>query len=136
MRFFVEGGDRVKEAMTPWRCGRFVAATSLAFVLATGMSACTIRLVSDYDETIDRGATDYYKTMDQFLSAMARAAATHDPSGQYAPNVKFYDETGAGLSALVMRARAAEPKATCIGSEVTGKITSQLLGLKAVTAAI
>jgi hypothetical protein len=116
---------------------RRLAVLVTSLVLAVVVAGCgPIRLVSDYDDAIDRGATDYYRTMDGFLSAMARAAAKNEPAGRYAPNVKFYDDTGAALSTLIMRARAAEPKATCLGSDIVGTLTKQLLGLKPLAGAV
>jgi hypothetical protein len=57
-------------------------------------------------------------------------AATGNPEGAYAPNVKFYEESGAQIDSLVMRARAAEPQATCTGNAAVASLAKELLGLK------
>jgi hypothetical protein len=102
-----------------------------ALVLSLVLAGCTsVQLVSSYDPAIDEGLTRYYQSMNVFLSQMARLAATGSPEGSYAANVKFYEETGAQIDSLVMRARSAEPKAKCIGSDAVGSLAKQLLGLK------
>ena len=101
-----------------------------AFVLVLVLAGCTIRLVGSYDPTLDEGLTKYYQSMDAFLSQMERYAATGNPEGAYASNVQFYEESGAQIDSLVMRARAAEPKATCIGNDATALLAKELLELK------
>jgi hypothetical protein len=68
--------------------------------------------------------------MNAFLSQMERYAATGNPEGAYASNVQFYEESGAQIDSLVMRARAAEPRATCIGNDAVALLAKELLGLK------
>jgi hypothetical protein len=101
-----------------------------AFVLVLVLAGCTIRLVSSYDPTLDEGLMRYYQSMDVFLSQMERYAATGNPEGAYSLNVKFYEESGAQIDSLVMRARAAEPKATCIGNDAVAFLAKELFGLK------
>src|SRR6266567_4871373 len=100
------------------------------FVLVLVLTGCTIRLVGAYDPTLDEGLTKYYQAMDAFLSQMERYAATGNPEGAYESNVKFYEESGAQLDSLVLRARAAEPKATCLGNDAVAGLAKELLGLK------
>lgn len=101
-----------------------------ALVLALVLASCTIRLVSSYDPMIDAGLMQYYQSMDVFLSQMARYAATGNPQAAYSSNVTFYEESGAQIDSLIMRARAAEPESTCIGNDVVALLAKELLGLK------
>ena len=94
------------------------------------ITSCAVRLVSSYDPMIDKGLTEYYESMDVFLSEMERASANSTAKATFTENVKFYEESGAKIDALVMRARAAEPKANCIGSDVVTSLAGRLLQLK------
>lgn len=104
----------------------------LLSILITG---CAVRLVSSYDPMIDKGLTEYYESMDVFLSEMQRASANSAAKATFSENVKFYEESGAKIDALVMRARAAEPRANCIGSDVVTSLAGKLLQLKPFVAA-
>jgi hypothetical protein len=99
-------------------------------LLSILITSCAVRLVSSYDPMIDKGLTEYYESMDVFLSEMERAAANSTAKAAFTENVKFYEESGAKIDALVMRARAAEPKANCIGSDVVTSLAGRLLQLK------
>lgn len=99
------------------------------------ITSCAVRLVSSYDPMIDKGLTEYYESMDVFLSEMERASANSAAKATFSENVKFYEESGAKIDALVMRARAAEPKANCIGSDVVTSLAGKLLQLKPFIAA-
>jgi hypothetical protein len=99
------------------------------------ISSCAVQLVSSYDPAIDKGLTEYYESMDVFLSEMERASANSAAKATFSENVKFYEESGAKIDALVMRARAAEPKAICIGSDVVTSLAGELLQLKPFVAA-
>lgn len=104
-------------------------------LLSILITSCAVRLVSSYDPVIDRGLTEYYESMDVFLSEMERASANRAANATFSENVKFYDESGAKVDALIMRARAAEPKANCIGSDVVTSLAEKLLQLKPFAAA-
>jgi hypothetical protein len=109
--------------------GRLVSVYALVSILA--LAGCTsVQLVSAYDPAIDDGLTKYYQSMSVFLSHMERAAADNAAEAAYASNVEFYDEHGAQIDALIMRARAAEPKANCTGSDSVGFLAKKLLELK------
>src|SRR5262249_14807022 len=98
--------------------------------LSIFITSCSVPLVSSYDPVIDKGLTEYYESMDVFLSEMERASATSAARATFSENVKFYEESGAKIDALVMRARAAEPKTNCIGSDVATSLAVNLLQLK------
>jgi hypothetical protein len=102
-----------------------------ALLLSLVLVGCgPVRLVGAYDQAIDDGLTSYYQSISVFLSQMERASTGTGPEGSYAANVKFYDDSGAQIDTLVMRARAAEPKATCLGSDAVGFLSAQLVKLK------
>ena len=65
-----------------------------------------VRLVEPHDPVIVDGLTEYYETTNTFLAGMADAAG--DPAGTYAVNKHVYNETGARLDTLILRARSAD----------------------------
>lgn len=99
-------------------------------VLSVLLSSCTVGLVNSYDPVIDKGLTEYYEAMAVFLSEMERASANSDAKATFPQNVKFYEESGAKVDTLIMRASAAEPKANCIGSDVVASLAGKLLQMK------
>jgi hypothetical protein len=108
-----------------------------ALVLLLVLAGCTsVQLVSAYDPAIDEGLSRYYQSMSVFLSHMERAAADNVTEAAYATNVGFYEEHGAQIDVLIMRARAAEPKANCIGSDSVGLLARKLLELKPFAAGV
>jgi hypothetical protein len=112
----------------PRRSARLLAVCALVLLVAG--TGCSVQLVSSYDPAIDEGLTKYYQSMSVFLTQMARAAASNSADAAYAANVKFYEEAGGQIDALIMRAHAAEPKANCIGSDAVGALARKLLSLK------
>lgn len=70
-------------------------------VLATG--GCTVRLISDYDETIDRSASQLQKEMDAFLTDMENG---RDESVMYGVNRGFYPYYATEVRAVLVRAQA------------------------------
>jgi hypothetical protein len=117
---------RCSDAHSLWVCVLFLS------ILVSG---CAVRLLDTYDPIIDKGLTEYYESMDVFLSEMERASAENNSKAKFSENVKFYEESGAKIDTLIMRARAAEPKANCIGSDVVTSLTGKLLQLKPFVAA-
>jgi hypothetical protein len=100
-------------------------------IVSLVLAGCgSVQLVSSYDPAIDDGLTKYYESMNVFLSQMARLSAGGSAEGSYSANVKFYEESGAQIDSLIMRARAAEPKANCIGSDAVGVLARKLIELK------
>jgi len=79
-----------------------------AIALIIGMaSGCAIRLVSNYDEQIDKGATDLQKEVDTFLTDLETKAGT--PEASYDMAKAFYPRYLVDLRALQVRAHA-QPK--------------------------
>lgn len=75
-------------------------------LLLTVVSGCSIKLISDYDELIDRYATELQSKIETFLIKMERLAGTGE--GGYAANTGFYDELHGTLTTLLLRAETIE----------------------------
>jgi hypothetical protein len=65
------------------------------------MLAGCVRLVSNYDETLDRQLTAYAEKSDKFLLRMGRLAGT--PEGTYGQNAGYYDDARGDLSTMRIR---------------------------------
>lgn len=78
-----------------------LSALLLPILLAT---ACTVTLVSSYDEHIDEAATTLQREMDAFLTSVERAG--DDPAGAFDANAGFYDQYLVDLRAVEVRAAA------------------------------
>ncbi len=77
----------------------------LSMVLALAMlGGCAIRLISDYDETVDSKAGALQKDMDTFLTHLETDAGT--PSAAYGANKDFYAKYGVDVRAVMVRAQA------------------------------
>lgn len=87
------------------RRGGIVAAAVLA------LAACSVKFVSDYDEQIDGGLTQFNTDLTAFVEKMIAAADT--PAGTYASNQDFYSQQDARLSSLVVRAEAHKVLGSC-----------------------
>jgi len=74
----------------------------IAFMLVS--LGCAVRLIADYDEIIDKSATDLQGRIETFLTKMERTAGTSE--GEYANNTAFYDEIKGTLSSMRVRAEA------------------------------
>ena len=82
----------------------------LAFALVLG--ACsTIRLVSDYDEVIDKGTMEFAEQFNTHVKNMGDLAGTAD--GTYEANIKTYNALESKLDVLIARASAASQGASC-----------------------
>ena len=77
-------------------------------LLAGALVGCTsIKLISDYDEQIDVGATRLARDMDRFLLKLEDKADT--PKAEYEANKEFYLDYEVELRSLLLRARS-QPK--------------------------
>ena len=72
-------------------------------LLISVTSGCSIKLIADYDELIDRYATELQGKIETFLIKMERLAGT--PEGTYSENTGFYDELQGTLNTLYLRAQ-------------------------------
>lgn len=83
---------------------RRIATIGLVGALLLSLAACTVRLVSDYDDQIDSGLTQANTDITAFVNKMADAAGT--PDGTYSKNKDFYTTEKAKLSTIRVRAEA------------------------------
>lgn len=74
------------------------AGLALCFVTLT---ACTLKLVSDYDETMDEGATALHKKLDEFFVKLPNKP---QEGREYESNQEFYEEVLVDLNSLQVRA--------------------------------
>jgi len=72
--------------------------------LAAWVACGPVRLVSSYDEVIDRGASEIHTRIVGFVDRMTGLAGK--PEGAYAANVGFYSDLKASVATLKMRALA------------------------------
>ncbi|MFS2008309.1 hypothetical protein ACCD06_00320 [Azospirillum sp. CT11-132] len=75
------------------------------------ISGCSVHLVSDYDEQIDHGLTQFNTDLTAFTNRMIAAANT--PAGTYSSNKDFYVTQDAKLATLVVRAEAHKVLNSC-----------------------
>lgn len=73
----------------------------LFFIIVVG---CSVRLISDYDEVIDKSVTELQKKTEGFLIKMENAAGTSE--GEYINNRSFYNESKVEITAIRLRAEA------------------------------
>ena len=90
----------------PPLAGRHAAIALVCLVLFFGTTACTIRLIGDYDDVIDKGLTDFQVKVESFLTGLESGAGT--PQAEYKPD--FYDVADATISSLRSRAKASFKK--------------------------
>lgn len=82
----------------------------LAAVISLG--GCTeIKLVSDYDEVIDKGITEFAEQFNTHVKNMGDLAGT--PDGTYDANLKIYNALESKLGVMIARASAAADGKGC-----------------------
>jgi len=86
------------------------ARVGLVFALLLS-TACTVHLVSDYDDQIDSGLTQANTDITAFVNKMVDASGT--PAGQYSQNKDFYTSESAKLSSIRVRAEAHRALNSC-----------------------
>jgi hypothetical protein len=106
-RLLLRRGPVAKPTMHRFSAARVCRAarlplSALAVLLLT--AACTVRLISDYDEVFDQRVTSFQRMVDVFL---VQAALGEGP--EFADSGGFYAEAEAELTLLATRA-AATPK--------------------------
>ncbi|MBI5179940.1 MAG: hypothetical protein HZA05_00895 [Nitrospirae bacterium] len=74
---------------------------SLFFLIVSG---CSVKLISDYDEVIDKSVTELQKKVEAFLIKMEGSAGSSE--GEYINNRSFYNEANVEMSAIRLRAEA------------------------------
>jgi hypothetical protein len=81
----------------------FQAALSIALLVA--LAACgSVRLVSTYDEAIDKGTSEIYTRAVAFVDKVTALAGK--PEGTYVANAAFYSDLKASVATLKLRSQA------------------------------
>ena len=78
--------------------------TGLFLVLLLGLSACTVKLVSSYDEATDRAVTQLQRQVETFLVDLGAKQGSQKCA--YDNHKAFYREVKVDVSALRVRAAA------------------------------
>jgi hypothetical protein len=90
---------------------RRVRTLGLAGLLLASLTACTVHLVSDYDDQIDLGLTQANTDITAFVVKMTDEAGT--PDGTYNNNKDFYISEKAKLGSIRVRAEAHRALNSC-----------------------
>lgn len=88
-------------------------------MLASGLTGCTVKLISDYDETTDRAVSALQRKTESHLVTLENVENL--PDCVYDKHKQFYDDAKIDVSAITVRA-AAIPK-----NNITTKETQLLL---------
>jgi hypothetical protein len=94
----------------------FSSLLALALVLACG----PVRLVSPYDEIIDRTTSELHTRIVSFVGRMVTLSGK--PEGTYESNANFYDDVRGSISTIRLRARVQEK------NEITLNLIQELEG--------
>ena len=80
-------------------------AFALLIALAVAFSGCSpVRFIAEYDEQIDRSATQLQKDLDSFLTHLETTEGT--PEAEYESNQSFYADYMVELRSLLLRAES------------------------------
>jgi hypothetical protein len=88
-----------------------ITCVSFLVVAAFLLSGCAVRLIGDYDDTIDKGVTDVQQRAELYLAKLQSSPNTPYDQG-------FYDDIGARLAVLKSRALSL-PKYPIIAEQLT-----------------
>lgn len=99
---------------------------SLILVTVLFLGGCAgIRLISDYDEVIDKGVTEFAEQFNTHVKNMGDLAGT--PDGTYEANLKTYNALESKLDVMIARASsAAEGKGCKLEKKVFDRVKSLL----------
>jgi hypothetical protein len=96
--------------------------SAVFLALAVVLSGCAVRLISSYDETIDKAVTALQKNTETHLVALEGVEGL--PECKYEKHKQFYDQAKVDVSAIAVRA-AAIPKNE-ITTEQAGLLSNSL----------
>jgi hypothetical protein len=106
---------RTTRAIPRARHARFRRSLILLLTLA-GTSGCAVRLIGDYDESIDKGVSDVQQRAELYFAKLQSTPNTPLDQG-------FYDDMNARLAMLKSRAEAT-PKYSILSQQI-GNLKSQ-----------
>lgn len=85
---------------------RLAAVAVLLAALGPASSSCTVKFITEYDQVMDEEVTRLQGDVESFLTQMETKAGS--PQGTYAENSAFYADLHGALTALRVRAEAAD----------------------------
>jgi hypothetical protein len=94
---------------------RWSSCSLLLAISVFSIAGCAIRLISDYDDVLDKDVTALQQTTETFLNQLGTEVGT--PAALYGANTDFYIKTQATLSTMATRA-ASQPKSKIVVGEV------------------
>jgi hypothetical protein len=94
---------RALDAPAPAAFHRRLLVLALVALAVLAAGGCTVRLISDYDETIDQSASQLQKEMDSFLTQME---TDQEDAVTYGANRGFYPYYATEVRAVLVRAQA------------------------------
>lgn len=94
---------RAPRSPLPANARRRLLALALVALAVLAAGGCTVRLISDYDETIDVSASQLQKEMDSFLTQME---TDEGDAVTYGSNRSFYPYYATEVRAVLVRAQA------------------------------
>ena len=106
------------------KCSKISIYSAIVSVPLCLLVACTVRLVSPYDQVIDDGLVNFNNSFLEFMANIREAVP--DEQASYANNTGFYNTQQAKLGTLVQRSKAADPQGNCPGTELTEKAAQQI----------
>lgn len=100
--------------------------TAMAVLAATLILGCgTVKFVSDYDEVLDKGITEFSEQLNTHIKNMAELGGK--PEGTYEATFKTYNALESKIEILIARASAASEGKTCkLESKMFKKISDVL----------
>lgn len=92
-----------------------LAAVVVTLLLLVATTACTVRLIAEYDEVLDKSITDFQTKTETFLAKLQSSQGT--PDATYDKNKDYYDQSIATLNTMRVRA-IATPKSSIIVQQI------------------
>jgi len=98
-------------------CGKSLLRIAIGVVPVFLIVACTVRLVTPYDEVVDNGLVSFNQAFLQFMAEIKEEVPGEQ--GSYDNNTDFYNTQQANVGTLIQRSQAADPKGSCPGTALT-----------------
>ena len=98
-------------------------------LMSLALAGCTVKLVGDYDEHLDKGVSQLQKDVETFLVKLESSAdRPEDKVESYDKNKKVYDDFRVAVSVLRVRADSVERGGFTVG--MLDKLSKNLAGLE------
>ena len=102
-----------------------VTRVSIAALLLVATYGCAVHLVSDYDDQIDAGLSQFNTDVTAFVNNMIANAG--QPAGTYDANKDFYTTEEARIDTLIVRAEAHKALKSCPSTDaIKAAVTATL----------